>query len=228
MKTASCIILVLLVPRFIFAMASTDFIEGPIKPDTAALYGFPDNTLALINDWHRVYGWHPWFSELPNATYYFAFSAPTLYEVNELLGYFGEIKSEHLLIELNPAASDWSVGQHFEKKDKDRPEVGPLTFRISSQKELDRWFDRLDEAGRKKFHVTERPNAGAPAMTLYAGHKVIDLEKLKIPSNATVHADISDLQRKDPTLAKAIERIERFVNDYNAKHPTKAPASGVE
>ena len=89
--------------RSAFAMASTDVIEGPMEAHTAALYGFPDNALTLINDWHRVYAWHPWFSELPNATYYFAFNAPTMSHVNELLGYFGELKAKELVVDLSPA-----------------------------------------------------------------------------------------------------------------------------
>ena len=103
MKFIFAILLMVFATRCAFAMSSTDLIEGPMQADTAALYGFPDNVLTLVNDWHRVYAWHPWFSELPNSAYFFAFNAPSMSHVNELLGYFGELKAKDLILDLSPA-----------------------------------------------------------------------------------------------------------------------------
>jgi hypothetical protein len=221
MKQFAAILLVLCLGRPVFAMASTDIIEGPMEKSTVALYGFPDNSQPLINDWHRFWAWHPWFSELPNAAYFFAYSANTLDDVNELLGYFGEIKAKDLVIELDPAAENRVEGA----KSKEKPEPGPLTLCLVSKSALDHWFDHLDEKEKKKFGVTERPETSPPTMTICVGHKLVDLEKLKLPKNVKVQAAISDWQRKDPKLAKTIEKIEKFMAEH---YPTTAPAAGVK
>jgi hypothetical protein len=220
MKPIVAILLVLCVGRPAFAMASTDIIEGPMENSTVALYGFPDNALPLINDWHRFWAWHPWFSELPNAAYFFAYSAATLNDVNELLGYFGEIHAKELVIELDPSAQSGVE----RAKSKDKPEPGPLTLCLVSKSALDHWFDHLDEKGKKKFGVTERPQPSPPTMTIHVGHELIDLEELKLPSNVTVTAQISDWQRKDPKLAKTIEKIEKFMAEH---YPTTAPRTNA-
>src|SRR6266542_23575 len=86
----------------VLAMAGTDDIPKPLDPRSLEDWGFPTNALSLLNDPRRVAGWHPWFSELPNNAYWFAYRAKSIDDVNQLIAIFAKLKSDEVVLELSP------------------------------------------------------------------------------------------------------------------------------
>jgi hypothetical protein len=90
------------VPSPAFAIAGKDKVVARGR-QAEAMPGWPKGTLAVINHRFRADGWHPWFSECPNDTYYYEMDIRTPEDVQALIKTFAAIKSETLKLRLQSA-----------------------------------------------------------------------------------------------------------------------------
>lgn len=205
----SAVLLIALTVSIVAGASGTDPIPGPVTAEEAKQLDWPDGSLPLVNDPARVRGYHPWFSQLPNAGRFFDFDVKSMDDVNRLVALLGEVKAAGPVLEISPLAG------------ADGPEnKGPSTgahLSITSQAELDRWFDRLTEEEKKKFRTAERPIAPPPTLTIYAGHAAIDLAKLRVPARVTLASGVTIRDRqdagKDAGLKQRIAQVEAFLKE---------------
>lgn len=203
------------------AASGTDAVPNPVPADEAKRLAWPEGSLLLMNDARRAVGYHPWFSELPNHSYFFGYRADTMDDVNRLVELLGRVKGSRPAVEISPLAGD-DTGA--DKKH------GPIAAQlwVNSQPLLDRWFDSLTPAGRVKFNATERPVAPPPVLTIYAGHPAIDLAKLVVPDQVTLASGVSVRDRqdagRDEALAKRVATAEQFVAERAREREKAKPA----
>jgi hypothetical protein len=189
------------------AMSGTDPITGPVSAEEAKRLALPDGALALINDPRRIHGEHPWFSELPNASRFLDYEIKSINDVNQLVAVLALVKGP-VVLELSPQADDGTPDG------KKRPTVG-ARLSITSQAELDGWFNHLSPEQREKFRTEKRPVAGPPTLTIYTAHPAFDLQKLAVPAAVTLASGVTirDSQdaKQDANLAGQIQRVEAYV-----------------
>jgi hypothetical protein len=178
--------------------------------------GWPEGTLALINDPARTVGWNPWFSELPNDVNYYAFEPRSMDDVNRLVARLAGIKGTTVHLRLNPDAEAARIGYTGDFK---WPSNTAAVLAIGNQATLDHWFQRQSETrpGVRKFGLSELskpPMALPPTLTLYTGQPVVNLQTLQVPKGVTLAADIPEGVRKmnDPNLKAILD----FVAKWNA------------
>ena len=140
--------------------------------------GWPEGTMKVINHPFRTGGWHSEFSKCQNDRYYFALDIDGPADLHRLVKTFAAIQNDELLISINPEDG----GHHVEG--------APVVFALGNQPIIDAWFKRLavGKDGARKFGVHtfhEPPKAQPPSLFLYAGHRGIELAKLRIPKNIT-------------------------------------------
>ncbi len=173
-----------------------------------ALPGWPQGVLELINDPVRVNGWHPWFSECPNDRYYYEMDVRRPQDVNRLIKLLAAIKCRTLELNLNPADG----APHADG-------VGAI-FALGNQPIINRWFMTLTEVepGIRRFGVhryREPPTAQPPTLTVYVGHKAVDLRKLTIPTNVAVTApNAKSYRAKHSDMFKVIDA---FIDSHKVK-----------
>lgn len=201
-----------------FGVYFVESISSQIPSKVGASLGWSAKALELVNDERRISGKHPFFSELPNASYYFTYKVRTMDDVNELVAKLGEIDTAEVNVVLDPR--DGSTFLEGET----RAQV-PVQLSIESQKLLDQWFSSLTSAQREKFRTHAQPIAPPPTLVVFVGNPLIDLSELNLPTNAKLQSTVRDWQAKDSKLSEPIERINRFMNDWQLKHPTTAPAT---
>jgi hypothetical protein len=173
-----------------------------------ALPGWPQGVLELINDPVRVNGWHPWFSESPNDGYYFEMDVRRPQDVNHLIKLFAAIKSKTLELNLDPADG----APHADG-------VGAI-FALGNQPIINRWFMTLPEVepGIRQFgayRYREPPTAQPPTLTIYVGHKAVDLKELTIPPNVRVTAPNAKSYRAEHT--DKFKVIDEFLDRHKVK-----------
>jgi hypothetical protein len=173
-----------------------------------ALPGWPQGVLEFINDPLRVNGWHPWFSECPNDGYYYSMEVRQPQDVNHLIKLLAAIKANKVELNLDPA----NGARHADG-------VGAI-FALGNQAIMDRWFKTLPEIepGIRQFGVhryREPPAAQPPTLTIYVGHKAVDLKKLRIPVNIEVTAPTAKSYREEH--AEAIKAIDEFIASHKAE-----------
>jgi hypothetical protein len=200
------------------AIAADSSREG--KKETATQRDpWPAGVLALLNDPLRTYGWNWWFSETPSDVDTFAFELRYGRDVEHLIGAFGAIKSEGLVLELDPGeAGQTDGGQRYGAQ-----------FRIGDQTTLNRWFARLpiDAQGIRTFglhRLTEPPRATPPTLTLYVGHASVDLEKLDVPLQIAVRPAFSEAHRQRHKDDPKFKAIDAFVARHAARQTGAKPA----
>jgi hypothetical protein len=173
-----------------------------------ALPGWPQGVLKVINDPLRVNGWHPWFSECPNDGYYYSMDVRQPQDVNHLITLLAAIKAGKLELNLDPAEG----APHADA-------VGAI-FGLGNQVIVDSWFKTLPEIepGFRQFGVHryhEPPPAQPPTLTIYVGHKAVDLKKLRIPANIEVTAPTAKSYREEH--ADVIKVIDEFIDSHKSK-----------
>lgn len=172
------------------AMSSTDQVAWKGKP-VSETPGWPEGTLALINDPLRTYGWNPWFSECANDVNWYEFKIRDTEEVNHLIKKLVAIKATKVTIQFEAGKSAPEIGSVPASSQSNRVAV---VFSVGNQKRLTEWYQQLKEVepGVRGFGVwryTNAPTALPPTLTIYAGHEAIDIKRLKIPPNVEVSGD---------------------------------------
>ena len=169
------------------------------------LEGWPEGVMKVINHPFRTKGWHHFFSECPNDAYYFGLDLETPADLHRLLKVFSTIKADKLILALDPNDG----GHHVEG--------AAAVFSLGNQPIIDQWYKHLkiDKDGKRVFGVnryTEPPTAQPPTLTIYTGHRAVDLDKLRLPEHLLVRASIAKVYReKFPDRVKAIEA---FIQTY--------------
>lgn len=175
--------------------------------------GWPEGTVALINDPVRTTGWNPWFSELPNDVNYYGFEPQNMDDVNRLIQKLSDIKGTKVHLRLNPSPEASPFGYVSTRWNPRTAAV--LT--LGNQEVLNRWFSRNPEIrpGVRKFGVSELskpPVAMPPTLTLYVGQLLFDLDRLKVPPGVMVEPDVTPAQRKEQPDSATIKAIDHFVS----------------
>ncbi len=202
---------------FAAAMSGTDSVPSPMPAEEAKRLALPEGALALINDARRVQGRHPWFSELPNASRFLDYEIKSINDVNQLVALLAAIKGP-VVLELSPQPNDGTPDA------KKRPTVG-AQLAITSQGELDAWFNHQSPEKREKFQTEKRPVAGPPTLTIYTAHPAVDLKKLAVPANVTLVSGVTIRDSQDAVsdadLAGRIQRVEAYVAESNRNRRAK-------
>jgi len=192
------------------AASGTHRVASRGKP-VAAADGWPEGVLALVNDPARTDGWRPWFSGLPNAITYYCFVVNDTEDVNRLVRRLAKVKADVLQLRLR-------AGQHRAVQGgstvSPQDEGAAVVFSIGDQASINRWYQRLPEVspGVRQFGVhryTKPPAALPPTLTIYVGHKAVDLDRLKVPPNVRVQASISDARQEDARVESPADRVFR-------------------
>ncbi|MHC4405125.1 MAG: hypothetical protein ACYTG0_36220 [Planctomycetota bacterium] len=184
-----------------------------------AMAGWPKGVLALVNDPLRTNGWHPWFSECPNDRYYYAMEVRRPEDVNHLVGILAAIKAEAVQLRLDPAKG----ASHADG-------VGAV-FTLGNQLIINGWYLRLPEVapgirqfGLHRYH--KPPTAQPPTLTLYIGHKAVDLKRLTIPTRVDVAAPNAESYRAKHS--DAFEAVDAFVKGHAAKQKQAGKHASTE
>jgi hypothetical protein len=191
--------------------------EGqPVTETQADRLGWPTGVIDLLNDPLRADGWNPWFSEWPNDVNVYEFKPQSSEESSSIIESLTKIRSDAIQIQLNPGNEPHAIG--FTTVLPEENDIAAV-FSIGSQNLIDPWFQRLPEPepGIRTFGVhrfTECPKAMPPTLTLYVGHPAIDLNKLDIPANVKVIAEMSDSYREGHKDDATIQDIEQFVTQH--------------
>jgi len=176
--------------------------------EAKAVPGWPKGVLKLINDPLRTSGWYSWFSECANDGYYYGMDVRRPEDVNRLIKILAAIEAKTIELRLDPAEG----APHANG-------VGAI-FALGNQSIVNRWFLTLREVkpGIRQFGVHEYrkpPTAQPPTLTLYVGHRAIDLKKLTIPANVEVTAPNAKSYRKKHK--DAFIAIDEFIEGHKAR-----------
>jgi hypothetical protein len=199
--------MVLLIPSLVYGSSGTDRIAEPGKryeEQQAKWYEWPRGTLELINDEARRFGWHHWFSELPNDANWFDYEVKDTAEINRLLQRLAAIDSKRHVVILS--AEDPPT--------REKVRVA-AEFAIASQRRLDEWYDQLPadkQFGASK--IEKRPTAAPPELTIYVQHEAVDLDRLEVPKNV----DIELLKRDEPKKGETPSALQRELLRFIEQH----------
>ncbi len=194
-------------PRAACAISGTDRIAEPGKPfneQRARWYDWPPGTLAMINDEARRFGWHHWFSELPNDANWFDYEVKDTAEANRLIERIAAIASKRHVVVL-------SAG---EPPTHEKIRVAAV-FMIGSQRRLDEWYDQLPadkQFGAQK--IDKRPTAAPPHLTIYVEHESIDLDRLEVPKEVDVELLTGHQPKKGEKPSPLQQELMRFVEQH--------------
>jgi hypothetical protein len=180
-RAGTCVVLLCIAAADVFAFATTIVVAtkgqpAPVSPAWAA------GIAAIVNDPARTTGWNSCFSEWPNDVNQYAFDIKGLDDLNRLLEKLSAVKTDVRQLRLSylpePSGLGW-VNQ--------LPKGNGIAviFSIGDQGRIDEWYKTV----RKPFGVMEftaAPIAVPPTLTIFVQHKLVDLEKLKIPDGITV------------------------------------------
>jgi hypothetical protein len=146
---------------------------------------WPKGTKELLDVPTRGDGWNGWFSEWPSDVCHYEFKVATSDEVNAVIAQFVKIESEDLHIRLSPLKEpqglDWVTSL---------PEGNgtAIMFSIGNQQRVNDWFGRLPGGKFGKMEFEKTPVAVLPTLTIFVGHKAVDLAELKVPQEIDVSA----------------------------------------
>ncbi|MEZ6054008.1 MAG: hypothetical protein R3C02_21870 [Planctomycetaceae bacterium] len=105
--------------------------------------------------------------------------------MNRLLARFAKIESENLQLILTPYEEPSGYGW------VGRLPAGnatPIMFSLGDQSRIDQWYERLPEGKFGVMEFEQAPVAVPPSLTLFVGHKLIDLDQLVIPPRIQVRS----------------------------------------
>ena len=189
LSKALLIMVVLFTPAVLRAIAGTSQVAWEGKP-VEELDEWPDGVSELVNDPVRVDGWNPWFSEFPNDVYHYELQIRSMEDVDRLLAKLAAIKANKVQVQLDSRSEADHIG--WTTKVDSKKNIG-ATFSIGNQEVLDQWYERQEKAKNASSigaelneqvrvfgvnRLTNGPSALPPTLTLYVGHKAIDLKKL--------------------------------------------------
>jgi hypothetical protein len=204
---ALCLLAGVLGSSYAFAIGGTEKVVA--KGDEAkAVPGWPEGVLKLTNDPLRVDGWHPWFSECPNDSYFYGMDVGNPGDINHLIEVLGSIDAKTLHLNLDPGEGAPHAGG------------AGAVFVLGNQPIVDAWYKALRETepGVRAFGVhryREPPAAQPPTLTIYVGHKAVELNKLQVPLNIDLTTANAKSYRE--RYQKAFEEIDEFVASHKAK-----------
>lgn len=142
----------------------------------------PEGVAEIINHPRRTTGWNDWFTEWPSDVKHYALEVESTAEINDLLKKLaaveGKIRAVRLSFDEEPGALGWVTRV-------DKGSRIPVMFSVGNQQQVDRWYAHV----RKPFgqlEFADTPVAVPPTLTIYAGNKTVDLEKLEIPDGLEV------------------------------------------
>jgi hypothetical protein len=203
----AAVVMLLAIPSLVYAIAGTDRIAEPGKrfeEQQAKWYEWPRGTLELINDEARRFGWHHWFSELPNDANWFDYEVKDTAEINRLLQRLAAIDSKRHVVILSAEDSP--------TREKIRVAA---EFMIASQRRLDEWYDQLPADKQFGVHTIEkRPTAAPPELTIYVQHEAVDLDRLEVPSKVDVELLKRDEPKKGETPSALQRELLRFIEHH--------------
>lgn len=195
-------------PRAAWAIAGTDQLAKPgeeYSQQLADQWGWPRGTLRLVNDHLRTYGWHHWFSELPNDSVIFEYDVKNTAEVNRLIQRLQKIQSSRRLVQL-------ATGEPPRERNDEPP--GAVRFTIGSQKRLDQWWQHLPEDKQFGVHkFPKRPTAAPPTLWIYVEHSAIDLNAIAVPIEVDVEAYAPKTANDEPPT-KSEQAVKQFVEEH--------------
>jgi hypothetical protein len=205
------------------AMSGTSHVAWSGQP-VAGVVGWPQGTLALINDPLRTDGWNPWFSECANDVNFYEYRIRSTEDANRLLQLLAGIKNPHATLRLNPGRQATVLGFTAALPETNHTAA---VFSVGNETQLREWYQRLPETkpGVRRFGINEFTNAPdslPPTLTLYVGHQAVDLQKLQIPDTVAVVADVPAAGKGTEAAVKAIEA---FMSTRQPKPPV--PGSGA-
>ena len=198
-------------PLVAYAIGGTDRIAEPGKrfdEQQARWYDWPVGTLAMINDEARRYGWHHWFSELPNDGNWFDYEVEDTAEINRLIERMAAIASKRHVVVI-------SAG---EPPTHEKVRVA-AEFSIGSQRRLDEWYDQLPadkQFGAQK--IDKRPSAAPPHLTIYVEHEAVDLDRLEVPKEVDVELLKGHLPKTGEKPSPLQKELIRFVEQHEFRH----------
>ncbi len=194
-------------PVVAYAIAGTDRIAEPGKTfdeQQAKWHEWPAGTLAMINDEARRFGWHHWFSELPNDGNWFDYEVKDTAEINRLIERLAAIASKRHVVVLWPG----------EPPTHEQVRVA-AEFSIGSQRRLDEWYDQLPadkQFGAQK--IDKRPTAAPPQLTIYVEHEAVDLDRLEVPKEVDVELLKGHQPKKGEKPSPLQQELMRFVEQH--------------
>jgi len=191
----------------------------PVSATLAEIHGWPEGTLAILNDPLRGDGWNPWFTEWPNDLNHYEMRVKSTEDVQHLIDLLVKIKGSPVQIFLDPR--DEPSGLGFTTTLPEGNGIGAM-FSIGSQKQIDQWYGHLEEAkpGVRKFggyRLQQPPGARPPTLTLYVGNDAVDLATLRIPAKVEARAGYNDKYREEHKDDKVLQEIEKFVKEHRVK-----------
>ncbi|MFT5126970.1 MAG: hypothetical protein ACI8W8_000568 [Rhodothermales bacterium] len=204
------------------AISSTSQVasEGQLLPKAVVeTYGWPEGVLDLVNDPLRSNGWNPWFSEWPNDVNHYEVNLREHHDLDKIIQKLSAIRCDVVRIQLDPGTEPGALGFTTSLP---KGNGTAAIFAIGSQKIIDQWFRGLPEIepGVRKFGVqryTESPKALPPTLTLFVGHRAIDLEKLAVPARIEVSGTFSDAYRKEHKDDPMVTGIDDFITGHRKK-----------
>ena len=144
--------------------------------------GWPLGVESIVNDPARTVGYNSWFSEWSNDVNQYVYEINSMEDVNRLIEKLANVKESLVQLRLNPMKAPEGFGwvSRF-------PEGNSIAvvFSIGDQERVNQWYARV----RKPFgkiEFVDVPVAVPPTLTIFVQHKLIDLEKLKVPENVVV------------------------------------------
>lgn len=193
----------------------------------------------IVNDKSRTHGWNDWFSEWPSDVNQYAFKIASQDDLQRLIQKLASVKGEkriNLCLLSEPSGLGWVTSL-------DEGNNIPVMFSIGDQHRIDQWYGQV----RKPFGKIEFedvPVAVPPTLTLFVGHKSIDLKGLEIPDSIQVqHGYVPTVFHKwntkrekerekkptpplsqlEPEQQKVHEAIEQFLKQRSESSPQTPP-----
>lgn len=201
------------------AMSGTSQVASPGKP-VAAVTGWPEGVLDLVNDPLRTDGWNPWFSQMANDVNFYAFKVRDTDDVNRLIQKLMAIKAPKVHVQLNPGSEATYLGYTTVLE---KGNGAAAVFFLGNQQVLNDWYQRR----KGKLELKEAPTAEPPTLILYAGNLLIDLGRLKILPAAEVSKNDLRARGDSPPDAAVVKAIEDFIAKRKSKPVTAATVATV-
>ena len=222
-----CLGLILVTTAPAFGAAGTSRVGEPgveLPAESVEHYGWPEGVLAIINDPARRNGWQPWFSEWPNDIIHFEMAPAEMDQLNALIQRLAEVRAPVRRVVLSPAAEPSGLGFVTQLEPGN---AVPAVFALGSQPVIDQWYDRLPEDKRFGVHqFEEAPTAMPPTLTVYVGHDMVDLEKLRVPlvlEVAVVELRSVPEDQRPPML----EKLDAYASEHQRQRAERLPPESI-
>jgi hypothetical protein len=224
LRVVCCLIALVIAPPIAFGVLIMTKVASQGKPVTP-VDTWPNGVEDLVNDEVRIDGWNDWFSGSLCSVSRYAFDVHHREDVDRLIRKLAAIEAEEVQLSLIP--EDGTRRTLSSDEDAGSAEKVGVVFTDVKLVRVDRgakpsWGVKpgvrsLDISGDEK-----KPRLHSLTLILYLGHKAVDLESLKIPSNihiCTATGEAYRAKHKD-----AFEKIDAFIEQHQARQKQSAEA----